>query len=157
MTIPFWYLRSAALIMVLAGAGTSTVYSQSSEQSAVQYRDVVRPFLQQHCGNVTDLKTAKAGYRITDSGRTSRSAGRGAVERSHRSRQRGRDAAGRGSSSRRSTGCRADNVGQPPCARTGTRRATGRRAYLPVRRLNRDEFANTVRDLLKLDPRIACR
>lgn len=154
MAIPHWYLRSAALIVVLIGAGTSTVYSQSGEQSAAQYRDVVRPFLQQHCGKCHGPEAAKAGYRIDRLG-TDFSAPQVA--------EQWKEVIDRVNAAEMPPEGEARPDAQQAAALTtwvsrqlrevelAARQAGGR---IPVRRLNRDEFTNTVRDLLKLDPQI---
>ena len=125
--------------------------SQDNTSAAAGYLKTVKPFIMQHCVQCHGVKTAKAGYRIDRLGTDFTAPNiaeqwKEVIDRINASEM--------------------PPVGRPrPDAKQAVALVTwvnGRLrevefaaknagGQIPMRRLNRDEYANTVRDLLKLD------
>lgn len=152
----FWQERCRfAFVCVLSIAAASTIAEPIHAQQAVPapkgYDEVAKPFIKQHCLECHGEKTAKAGYRIDLLG-TNFSA---ATVAEHWKEVIDRINAGEmppKESPRPDPKHVAAFVSwvneQLRQVDLAAKKAGGR---IPMRRLNRDEYANTVRDLLKLD------
>lgn len=145
-----------ASIRSLPSDGTSHFDSVLSLESRLIYRQRVVPFLKANCSECHDADTAKAGFRIDDLGPDFM--------------------AGKTASLWREATDRI-NLGKMPPAKVKVRpdpheayaitewvnqeiRNAGKRALsmgglVPMRRMNRTEYANTVRDLFHLDDHFA--
>ena len=118
------------------------------------FRDIAKPFLDKHCMTCHDEKRAQAGFRIDRLGDDFQAAkvaeqwkevidriGAGEMPPRSRPRPDPKEAASL-----------VDWVNAPLReVDLAAKKAGGR---IPMRRLNRDEFANTVRDLLKLEAKV---
>jgi hypothetical protein len=164
MTDPHSRSRHVAALQVMlilalhaGGAGAQDVPAAKpvlTAESRAVYEKRVLPFLKQHCWKCHDEATAKAGFRVDDLG-TDFLAGKTA--------DRWREAVDQ------------VNLGKMPKSkdkpdpkgsfavtewvnqeiRTAEKRAQGTGGRVPMRRLNRTEYANTVRDLFHLDENFA--
>jgi len=150
---PLTLLLAGALGGVHAGE-TPKVSPLLSAESRTTYEQRVLPFLKQHCWKCHDESSAKAGFRVDDLG-TDFLAGKTA--------DRWREAIDQ------------INLGKMPKTKTkpdakeafvivewvnleirnAERRAQSTGGRAPMRRLNRTEYANSVRDLFHLDEHLA--
>jgi mono/diheme cytochrome c family protein len=143
-----------ALTTLLVGRSTLGQVREDSPQPPDLYRTTLQPFLAQHCLGCHGPKTAKAGYRIDLLG-TDFAAPQVAEQwKEVMDRINAGEMPPNGQprpnaeQTRTITAWVASRLRDVELA---ARNAGGR---IPMRRLNRDEYANTVRDLLKLDERI---
>ncbi len=141
---------AGSLAMVLVGS-TATVGSPSEVPG---YAERVKPFIEQHCLQCHGAKSAKAGFRIDQlsadvSAPSVAEQWKEVIDRINAGEMppegRPRPDARQASAL---VGWVNDRLREVELA---ARSAGGR---IPMRRLNRDEFANTVRDLLKLDDQV---
>ncbi|MDB6134265.1 MAG: hypothetical protein JWM59_2508 [Verrucomicrobiales bacterium] len=122
-----------------------------------EYREIVAPFLEKHCMNCHDADTARAGFRMDTLG--------------------GDFTAGNNAGLWKEVMDRINSGEMPPKKKARpeakesfavvswiaqqlaetTKRAQGAGGRVPLRRLNRVEYANTVSDLFSLDPQYARR
>jgi mono/diheme cytochrome c family protein len=118
------------------------------------YEEVARPFLQQHCVGCHGAKKALAGFRIDQLGVDFSVARVGdqwkeVLDRLHAGAM---PPEGRPRPDSKQIAAFAGWVEQQ--LREVTLAANNAGGRIPMRRLNRDEYANTIRDLLKLDDKI---
>ena len=146
--IRFGYVVGAALTLGLIGAGLA---SGPKTAAAPEFQDVAKPFIQQHCLSCHGEKKAQAGFRIdllTPDFAAPKMAehwkevidriNAGEMPPKSKPRPEAKQAA-----------AFVDWVNrQLREVELAAKNAGGR---IPMRRLNRDEYANTVRDLLNLD------
>jgi mono/diheme cytochrome c family protein len=152
--MPFLKLFIAlAIVFVSAMAlgAPQDVVPAGPAAAATGYRELALPFIEQHCMACHDAKKAKAGFRIDLLGADFTKAS----EAEHWKEVIDRINAGEmppDGSPRPNAKEAAAFVswvnGQLREVERAAKNAGGR---IPMRRLNRDEYANTVRDLLKLD------
>ncbi len=144
----------AELMNALATGAPNDDASTSPNVAAQEYEKSVRPFLEQHCLACHGAKTAKAGYRIDLLGADFTAANtaeqwKEVIDRINAGEMppedRPRPKAVEAAALVRWVNDRLREVEQ------AAKNAGGR---IPMRRLNRDEYANTVRDLLYLDEQI---
>lgn len=148
------------LILVPLGAltalliGTMTVGAPKDVAPAQGYREVALPFLEQHCLKCHGAKSAKAGLRI-DLVVAEFAKPKSAEQwKEILDRINAGEMPPKGSprpDAKQAATFAAWVTGQLREVELAAKNAGGR---IPMRRLNRDEYANTVRDLLKLDENI---
>ena len=140
-----------AILLVVAAGGESL---ERATVGADGYNETVSPFIQRHCLACHGPETAKAGYRIDTLGTDFSTANvaerwKEVLDRIQAGEMppdgRPRPDAKRAAAVAAWVNKRLRDV------ELAARDAGGR---ISMRRLNRDEYANTVRDLLKLDERI---
>ena len=139
-------------IAVTRAADTKPAVTTPAE--AKGYRELVRPFIEQNCLNCHGAKSAKAGFRI-DLLATDFTAAKVAEQwKEVIDRINAGEMPPQGNprpDAKQSAALVAWVNGQLRTVELAVKNAGGR---IPMRRLNRDEYANTVRDLLKLDENI---
>ena len=127
---------------------------QETKQGAPGFREVAQPFVQKHCLECHDEKKAQAGFRIDRLGAdfTSAKTAEQWKEVIDRINAGEMPPKGKPRPDAKQAAAFVDWVNQQlRGVELATKNAGGR---IPMRRLNRDEYANTIRDLLKLDENI---
>ena len=155
MRIAFRLLRSSLFVLTLSAIGLacSSVVAAGSDVDQATYDKVVKPYLAQHCLECHG-EAAKAGYRVDRltidfTAPTTAEHWKEVIDRINAGEM---PPAEKPRPDVKQTAALVDWVN----ARLrevdlAAKNAGGR---IPMRRLNRDEYANTLRDLLKLDEKI---
>jgi mono/diheme cytochrome c family protein len=142
---------ASVLAIVLTGAATKCAPPASSPAARSAFAETVKPFIAKHCVTCHGASTAKAGYRIDLLGSdfTAPSVAEQWKEVIDRINAGEMPPEGQPRPDPKQAAGLATWVNQRlRKVELAARDAGGR---IPMRRLNRDEYANTVRDLLKLD------
>lgn len=149
-----WFL--ALLVFLIGEAGASEPSAAPSSSGALQaapagYGEIAKPYFEQHCLGCHGAKTAKAGYRIDQLGLDFSSAAvadqwKELLDRIHAGEMPPEESPRPSAEQTRAFATWVNE--QLRVADLAAKNAGGR---IPMRRLNRDEFANSVRDLLHLD------
>jgi hypothetical protein len=145
-------LSRNVLIAILCIAGFCRLSTPAVETKG--YREVARPFFEQHCLQCHGPTKAKAGYRLDLLGADFLAADVAGQWKELLDRLNAGEMPPKGSprpDPQQMAGFVAWVNAQLHDAENAAKNAGGR---IPMRRLNRDEYANTVRDLLKLDENI---
>lgn len=139
-----------ALAWMLAGAGPKPAVSAESATSKA-FQDVAKPFIAQHCMSCHGEKKAKAGFRVDLLGPNFKAAKVAEQWKEVIDRINAGEMPPKGSprpDAKQAAALVAWVNEQLQDVEKTAKNAGGR---IPMRRLNRDEYANTIRDLLKLD------
>jgi mono/diheme cytochrome c family protein len=142
---------SILLVVGRAGGAPKEEVPEESAAGARGYRQVARPFIEKHCRGCHGATKAKAGFRIDLLGADFAKANVAEHWKEVIDRIQAGEMPPHGSPrpDAKQTAAFVSWVnGQLQEVDRAARNAGGR---IPMRRLNRDEYANTVRDLLKLD------
>lgn len=148
----FLTLLTYSLVGLKASEPSTTSKEGNAGQTAVAgYREVAKPFFEQHCLSCHGATSAKAGYRIDQLGLDFSSAAvadqwKELLDRIHAGEMPPKE-----SSRPTAEQTRAFAVWVNEQLRVADLAAKNAGGRIPMRRLNRDEFANSVRDLLFLD------
>ena len=145
--IPF----ASLIAIVLTGAETRSAPPDDSPVTESAFTETVKPFIEKHCVTCHGAKTAKAGYRIDLLGRDFSAPSEAEQWKEVSDRINAGEMPPQGQP--------RPDVGQTATLVTWVNQqlrevelaARNAGGQIPMRRLNRDEYANTVRDLLKLD------
>lgn len=151
MRFHFLNMFGGALALMLVG---SMAVGAPNDGVPVEYREVARPFIEQHCMGCHGEKKAKAGFRIDLLGADFSKATVAEHWKEVIDRVNVGEMPPKGSprpDAKQAAAFVAWVNGQLHAVEQAAKNAGGR---IPMRRLNRDEYANTVRDLLKLDENI---
>ncbi|MEQ8789138.1 MAG: DUF1592 domain-containing protein [Pirellulaceae bacterium] len=149
---PLFVPCACTLLIAALGAAPALAAEPSSAQRG--YDEIARPFLERHCFECHGEKQAKAGYRIDRlsadfSAATAAEQWKEVLDRVNAGEMPPED---QPRPDPRQVAALGDWVsGQ---LREVARAAASTGGRIPMRRLNRDEYANTVRDLLRLDENI---
>lgn len=155
MRIAFSLLRSSLFVLALTAIGLaiSPVVAAGSDVDQATYDKVVKPYLAQHCLECHG-ETAKAGYRIDRltidfAAPTTAEHWKEVIDRINSGEM---PPAEKPRPDVKQTAALVDWVNaRLRDVDLAAKNAGGR---IPMRRLNRDEYANTLRDLLRLDEKI---
>jgi mono/diheme cytochrome c family protein len=146
--------RSVTLAMLVALLPSTTSFAAESSEAAAGYSEFVRPFVEKHCIACHGAKTAKAGFRVDlVSGNFSAASvaeqWKEILDRIHAGEMPPEESP---RPEPKEIAAFADWIQrQLREVELAAKNAGGR---IPMRRLNRDEYANTVRDLLLLDENV---
>jgi mono/diheme cytochrome c family protein len=140
-----------AVAIVLGGTVTNCDSQDKAPTAAFGFAEIVKPFIEKHCLACHGASTAKAGYRIDLLGSdfTASSVAEQWKEVIDRINAGEMPPEGRPRPDVEQTAALVNWVNERLREVELTARNAGGR--IPMRRLNRDEYANTVRDLLQLD------
>ena len=142
-----------SLALLLNGVANAAPQNPPTTE-AKGYQEVAKPFIEQHCLNCHGVKSAKAGFRIDLVGADFSKANVAEHWKEVIDRINVGEMPPEGSpkaDAKKSAEFVAWVNGQLREVELAAKSAGGR---IPMRRLNRDEYANTIRDLLKLDENI---
>ncbi len=144
----------SALVVYAGVAGLRSATAADPAGSLPGFAQVVQPFLQQYCAECHGPQQAKAGYRIDRLGEDFSAAAmaeqwKEVIDRVHAGEM---PPEGKPQPSAGEVAALATWVNGK--LREVERAAQNAGGTIPMRRLNRDEYANTIRDLLKLDENI---
>ena len=153
----FWRVRCGIRLACLCLLGWAVAEPADAQQTATApqgYEEIAKPFFQQHCLGCHGAAKAKAGYRIdligTDfSAATVAEHWKEVIDRINAGEMPPEDQPR--PDVKQVTALVTWVNGRLREVDLAAKKAGGR---IPMRRLNRDEYANTVRDLLKLDEQI---
>jgi hypothetical protein len=145
-------LWAGFLVALLFGPAAS---GQSAPESQREFSTLVQPFIQQHCLKCHDAKTARAGFRIDLLGSDFTAGNTAGLWKEVMDKLN--DGSMPPKKEPRPDAKVAFNVGQWVAGELAAveRLAQGAGGRVPLRRMNRVEYANTVRDLFHLDENYA--
>lgn len=148
-----WYTTAAVIFFALTPVGVSAeqVGVATARTNPKGFEEIAKPFLLKHCAECHGPDSAKAGYRIDQMGADFSAASVAEQWKEIIDRINAGEMPPKGSAKPE-----ARQVAEFVTWVTEQLRAVDLAAkkaggQIPMRRLNRDEYANTVRDLLKLD------
>jgi mono/diheme cytochrome c family protein len=145
---------AAVLLLLSPVTGAPKEPGPASSDAAPGYNELARPFIERHCLDCHGAKKATAGFRIDLLGAdfAAASAAEGWKEVLDRINAGEMPPEGQPRPDAKQAAAFIGWVNEQ--LREMERTAKGAGGRIPMRRLNRDEYANTVRDLLKLDENI---
>ncbi|MFT5526817.1 MAG: mono/diheme cytochrome c family protein [Pirellulaceae bacterium] len=146
-----WKVLASAFAILLATTMANAKPPDGTSTAAIGYAGTVKPFVTRHCVACHGAKTAKAGYRIDRIGSdfTAPSVAEQWKEVIDRINAGEMPPKGQPRPEAKQSAAMVAWVNERLRAVELAAHDTGGR--IPMRRLNRDEYANTVRDLLRLD------
>jgi len=148
---PISLLISACAILL---GGSAPFASAQPSTTASEFEAIVKPYLEQHCASCHGPKTAKAGYRIDHLKPDFTLANMAEEWKEVLDRVNAGEMPPKASKRPDAKATEAFVTWTNNQLREVERTAKGAGGRIPMRRLNRDEYANTIRDLLQLDVNI---